>query len=62
MIMVNISACHAGGPGLIPDNNAMIWATVLSHPEGYDPSSQGAGYSILSPLGMRGTLSSNIGP
>ena len=47
-IMVSIPACHAGDLGSIPDNGASCLAIVLSHPEGFYPSSQSASYSVRS--------------
>ena len=45
-IVVSIPACHAGDPGLIPGNGASFLAIVMSHLEGFYPSSQSAGHSI----------------
>ena len=45
---MSIPACHAGDPGSIPGNGASFLAIVMSHPEGFYPSSQSAGYSVRS--------------
>ena len=47
-IVVSKPGCHAGDPGSIPGNGASCLAIVMSHPEGFDPSSQSAGYSVRS--------------
>ena len=47
-IVVNIPACHACDPGSITGNGAPCLAIVLSHPEGFYPSSQYARYSVRS--------------
>ena len=46
--MVSIPACHAGDPDSIPGNGASSLAIVMSHPEGFYPSSQSAGYYVRS--------------
>ena len=47
-IVVRIPACHKGDPGSIPGKDASCLAIVMSHPEGFYPSSQSAGYSVRS--------------
>ena len=44
---------------MIPGNDASCLAMVMSHPEGFKPSSQSAGYSYVA---RREKLNSNIGP
>ena len=56
-IVVSIPACHPGNLGSIPGNGKSCLAIVMSHPEGFYPSFQSAGY-----FGRKGKLDSNIGP
>ena len=46
--MVSIPACHAGDRGSIPGNGESCLAIAMSHPVGFYPSSQSAGYSVRS--------------
>ena len=47
-IVVSTPAYHAGDPGSIPGNGASCLTIVMSHPVGFYPSSQSAGYSVRS--------------